>query len=144
MERAARLGPTLPPPLPAERRRDPAVRRQLSGPALRAFFNIARAWQLSAAEERALLGWPPTSTFHKYKGGDHGTLGFDALTRLSLILGIYKSLQVLYPDPPFADRWMRLPNSHPLFGGRAPIEFVVDGDVDALFQIRRLLDGRRG
>ena len=48
------------------------------------------------------------------------TLSFDALTRLSLVLGIYKSLQLLYPDPPFSDRWIRLPNSHPLFGGRRP------------------------
>ena len=116
----------------------------MSGPALRTFFNIAHAWQLNTTEERALLGWPASSTFHKYKSGDYGTLAFDVLTRLSLVLGIYKSLQVLYPDPPLADRWVRLPNSHPLFGGRAPIEFIVDGDVDALFQVRRVLDGRRG
>jgi hypothetical protein len=131
-------------PLPVERRQDPDVRRRLSGPALRAFFEIGRAWQLSASEERALLGWPPSSTFHKYKSGDYGTLSFDTLTRLSLILGIYKSAQILYPEPAFADRWIRLPNSHPLFGGRPPIAFMVEGGVDALFQVRRLLDGRRG
>ena len=131
-------------PLPVERRQEPGVRRRLSGPALRAFFDIARTWELSVAEERGLLGWPPSSTFHKYKGGDHGTLSFDTLTRLSLVLGIYKSLQILYPEPAFADRWVRMPNSHPLFGGRPPIAFMVDGGVDALFQVRRLLDGRRG
>jgi Protein of unknown function (DUF2384) len=127
-----------------QQRRDPAIRRELSGPALRTFFNIARAWQLSVDHERALLGWPPPSTFHKYKSGDTGTLAFDTLTRLSLVLGIYKSLQVLYPEPAFADGWMQMPNSHALFGGRSPIEFVAAGDVDALFQVRRLLDGRRG
>ena len=41
---------------PADRK-DPAVRRRLSAPALRTFFNVARAWELSATEERALLGW---------------------------------------------------------------------------------------
>ena len=39
-----------------QERQDPAVRRRLSAPALRAFFNTARAWQLSATEERGLLG----------------------------------------------------------------------------------------
>ena len=88
---------------PVELRPDPDVRRRLSGPALRTFFNIAAAWQLTVQEQRALLGWPAASTFHKYKAGDHGALTFDTLTRLSLVIGIYKSLQVLYPEPAFAD-----------------------------------------
>jgi hypothetical protein len=129
-------------PLPA--RQDPEVRRRLSGPALRTFFNIARAWELNTTEARALLGWPAPSTFHKYKAGEHGTLPYDTLTRLSLILGIYKSLQLLYPEPRFADRWVRMPNSNALFGGATPLEFTLDGGIDGLLQVRRLLDGRRG
>jgi hypothetical protein len=125
-------------------RRDPGVRRRLSAPARRGFFAVARAWQLSVAEERALLGWPPSSTFHKYKAGDGGVLSFDTLTRISLVLGIYKALQVLYPEPAFADRWMRMPNANPMFAGRAPVGFVADAGLDGLLQVRRLLDGRRG
>lgn len=128
---------------PAERR-DPAVRRRLSAPALRTFFQIARAWQLSAAEERALLGWPPSSTFHKYKSGDAGALSFDTLTRISLLLGIYKAIQLLYPEAAFADRWVRMPNANPLLGGRPPVAFLVDNGMDGLLQLRRMLDARRG
>jgi hypothetical protein len=136
--------PAEPPVLPAGRRGDPEVRRALSGPALRTFFNIAAAWQLSVAEQRGLLGWPPPSTFHKYKSGAPGTLSYDMLTRLSLLLGIYKDLQILYPEPAFADRWVRMPNSNPIFGGRAPIELMVEAGIDGLYKVRRLLDGRRG
>jgi len=144
--RTARGTRTAPPepPLAAADRTDPAVRRRLSDPALRTFFQIARAWALSAAEERALLGWPPSSTFHKYKAGDAGVLSFDTLTRISLVLGIYKALQLLYADAPLADRWMRMPNTNPLFGGATPAAFVADNGLDGLFQIRRLLDARRG
>jgi hypothetical protein len=131
-------------PLPAAERQDPAVRRKLSAPALRGFFNIAKAWQLNVNEERALLGWPPSSTFHKYKSGDAGVLSFDTLTRISLVLGIYKALQILYPEAAFADRWMGMPNSHATFGGVTPLALVADTGIDGLFQIRRLLDGRRG
>lgn len=130
-------------PLPVDRRQDPDVRRQLSLPALRAFFAVARAWQLNGTEARALLGWPPGSTFYKYKSGDPGALSFDTLTRLSLVLGIYKNLQLLYPEPAFADRWVRMPNSHPLFGGRPPLALMIDAGIDGLYQTRRLLDGRR-
>jgi hypothetical protein len=131
-------------PLPADDRREPAVRRRLSGPALRAFFNITRTWQLGVTEERGLLGWPPSSTFHKYKAGDAGALSFDTLTRISLVLGIYKALHILYAEEAFADRWMRMPNSHALFGGRTPLAFSVDAGLDGLLQVRRLLDSRRG
>ena len=140
-ESKAEKGPS---PLPVEVRPDPAVRRRLSGPALRTFFNIAAAWGLSVQEQRALLGWPATSTFHKYKAGDHGALTYDTLTRLSLLLGIYKSLQVLYPEPTFADAWVRMPNSHPLFGGRPALSLMTDGGIDGLLRVRRLLDSRRG
>jgi hypothetical protein len=132
------------PGVPLALRPDPEVRRKLSGPALRTFFRIAAAWSLSVNEQRGLLGWPAASTFHKYKGGDFGTLSFDTLTRISLIIGIYKSLQVLYPEPAFADRWVRLPNSHETFGGHPALALMVDGGIDGLYRVRRLLDGRRG
>ena len=125
-------------------RPDPDVRRRLSGPALRTFFNIASAWQLSVGEQRALLGWPAASTYHKYKARDYGTLSYDTLTRLSLILGIYKSLQVLYPDQPVADSWMRMPNTNPMFGGAPPLSLAINAGIDGLYRIRRLLDARRG
>jgi hypothetical protein len=131
-------------PLPAGDRQDPAVRRRLSGPALRALVATAREWGLTTNEERGLLGWPPSSTFHKYPSGDGGVLSFDTLTRISLVLGIYKALHILYPEAAFADRWMKMPNSNPLFGGRTPIAFVLDAGLDGLFQVRRLLDSRRG
>ena len=131
-------------PLDVRLRPDPDVRKRLSGPALRTFFNLAAAWQLSVVEQRALLGWPAASTYHKYKAGEHGALSFDTLTRLSLILGIYKSLQVLYPEQGFADRWIRLPNSNALFAGGTPLSVMTDGGIDGLYRVRRLLDGRRG
>lgn len=140
LKRAHGVDPAIPPGL----RPDPDVRRRLSGPALRTFFNIARVWALTVVEQRALLGWPAASTFHKYKAGDHGTLSFDTLIRLSLVVGIYKSLQVLYPEEAFADAWVRMPNSHALFGGRPALTLMTDGGIDGLYRVRRLLDARRG
>jgi len=138
--------PTAHGPLPGaapDLRPDPTIRRRMSGPALRTFFEIAAVWKLSVGEQRALLGWPAVSTFHKYKSSGHGTLSFDTLTRISLVLGIYKALQVLYPDQSLADHWVRLPNAHPIFGGRPALSLMASG-MDGLFQTRRLLDARRG
>ncbi len=126
------------------RRRDPDVRRRLSGPGMRTFFNIAAAWDLSVSDQRGLLGWPASSTYHKYKSGRVGTLSCDALVRISLIVGIYKALHILYPEPELAGQWVKLRNSNPIFGGGTPLALMIDGGIDGLHQVRRLLDGRRG
>jgi len=111
---------------------------------MRSFFNIAAQWQLNTEEQRALLGWPAESTFFKYKADRVSTLPYDMLMRISLVLGIYKSLHILYPEPDLADRWVKLPNSNPLFGGKPAIVLMTEGGMDGLYQVRRLLDGRRG
>jgi hypothetical protein len=144
MEKARRKAALAVPPVPPDRRRDPKVRRQMSRPAMRTFFNLAAAWKLTNDEQRALLGWPPESTFYKYKAGQIAALPYDTLMRISLVLGIYKDLHILYPEPALADAWVKLPNSNPLFGGRTALALMTDGGMDALYQVRRLLDSRRG
>jgi hypothetical protein len=132
-----------------DRRRDPKIRKQLSGPAMRAFFQIADAWNLAVGEQIALLGYPAESTYFKYKAsktehdGGIGTLSFDTLVRISLVLGIFKALHILYADESLANRWVKLPNSNPLFGGKPALMLMTNG-IDGLHQVRRLLDGRRG
>jgi hypothetical protein len=71
-------------------------------------------------------------------------LSFDMLMRISLVIGIYKALHILYPDAALADGWVRLPNMNALFGGRPALALMTEGGIDGLSQVRRLLDGRRG
>jgi Protein of unknown function (DUF2384) len=131
-------------PLPLADRHSRQTRKRLSAPALRTFFNVASTWNLSVREQVALLGFPGASTYHKYKSGQVGTLSYDTLTRISLVLGIYKALHILYPDPALADGWVKLPNTNPLFGGKPALHLMIEGGMDGLHQVRRLLDGRRG
>lgn len=131
-------------PISPEQRADPKVRKRLSAPALRSFFKVADKWKLSTNVQRSLLGWPPASTFFNYKKGEAGTLGYDVLIRISLVLGIFKDLHILYPDAPLADRWISLPNANPLFDGTSPIAFMAKGGLDPMYKVRRLLDARRG
>ena len=72
---------------------------QSSGPALRTFFRMAEQWKLRVAEQRKLLGDPPESTFYKWKRQREGALARDTIERISYLLGIWKSLQILFPDP---------------------------------------------
>jgi hypothetical protein len=127
-----------------DERQNPEERRRLSGPGMRSFFNIAAAWGLSVNDQRGLLGWPAPSTYHKYKSGALGALPYDMLVRISLVIGIYKALHILYPQPELADQWVKLRNSNPIFGGATPLATMIDGGIDGLYRVRRLLDARRG
>lgn len=117
---------------------------RLAGPALRAFFEIAERWQLRIADQRRLLGEPPESTFYKWKRQRDAVLSRDVLERISYLLGIYKSLQILFPDPARADAWVRRPNDAALFGGRSALERMLGGNVSDLYVVREYLDAQRG
>jgi Protein of unknown function (DUF2384) len=118
--------------------------RELSGPALRAFFNIASAWRLNTNQQRILLGNPPSSTFFKWKKDQSGKLPRDVLERISYVLGIYKALQILLPVAERADEWVSRPNSAPMFGGKSALEYMLAGNVGDLFAVRQYLDAQRG
>src|SRR5688572_14514549 len=116
----------------------------LGGPGLRAFVNIAEAWGLSVAEQLTLLGIGSRSTFFKWRRERDPKLPGDTLERLSYLLGIYKSLQILLPDAKAADAWVRQPNMAPLFGGRSALERMLSGQVADLYVVRQYLDAQRG
>lgn len=117
---------------------------ELGEPALRTFFRLADQWKLRITEQRKLLGDPPESTFYKWKRQQAGTLGRDTIERISYLLGIWKSLQILFPDPAQADAWLHKPNQAPLFGGHSALERMLSGNVADLYVVRQYLDAQRG
>ena len=117
-------------------------RKDLTGPALRTFFNIAGKWGLSEAEQMKLLGLDSRSTFQSWKRGAVASIPKDALERISHILGIYKGLHILLPRT--ADEWVRKPNAAASFGGRPALERMTSGNVADLYVVRRYIDAQRG
>jgi hypothetical protein len=116
---------------------------EMGAAGLRAFARIAQAWDLSTEEQRRLLGEPPRSTFFAWrKAPAQAALSRDTLERLSLILGIYKSLQILLPDAMAADAWVKKPNA--AFGGSSALALMLGGNVGDLLRVRRWLDAARG
>jgi hypothetical protein len=118
---------------------------RMAAAGLRAFTRIAEAWGLSVDEQLRLLGSPPRSTFFAWrKHPEKAALSRDTLERLSNLLGIYKSLQILLPDAAAADAWVRQPNQAPQFGGGSALQRMLAGNVSDLHLVRLYLDGVRG
>jgi hypothetical protein len=124
--------------------REPHSESELSAPALRTFFRIADAWKLKSDEARVLLGQPPRSTYFQWKQNGAGQLSHDTLERISYVLGIFKALQILLPEPEAADAWVRKPNGAPFLGGQSALQRMLSGNVADLYVIRQYLDAQRG
>lgn len=122
-----------------------AKTNNLSAVGLRVFFNIADSWKLKNEEAQALLGNPSRSLFFKWKKDPQSAIvSRDTLERISYILGIYKALQILLPDPKAADEWITKKNSAPLFSGQSALERMLSGNVGDLYVVRQYLDAARG
>jgi hypothetical protein len=120
-----------------------AERERLSASALKGFFNMAARWKIKDEDARELLGGVASSTYYEWKKNPNRVLDVDRITRISFLVGIYKSLHILYGDK-LADEWLGLPNSNVLFGGRTPLQMMLSGGLLAMQTVRQLLDARRG
>lgn len=118
-------------------------RTELSSAAIRGFLNIARKWKLTEEQSRALLGGLASSTFHAWKTTPKRTLDQDTLIRISLLIGIYKALNI-YFGKPWADRWITLENRGSLFSGRTPLAYIMQRGQPGMLEVRRMLDAWRG
>ena len=123
---------------------DAAVRARLTPAAVDAMVRLAAIWRLSSAEICALMGDISERTWFRMKTGDWaGVLSQDALTRVSALIGIFKGLRLLFSEP-LSDEWVRLPNKGPLYGGRRPLDAMIEGGIPAMLEVRRHIDALRG
>ncbi|MAO14460.1 MULTISPECIES: antitoxin Xre-like helix-turn-helix domain-containing protein [Marinobacter] len=111
--------------------------------ALKGFVGICREWDCTQEEMMLLLGGVPQSTLAKYETLPHVTLSQDTLERISYILGIYKSLRVMYPTAERANRRVRLETSEPPFFGTSALDFMAQGSMKHLMETRRYFDAKR-
>ena len=121
----------------------PAIGPNESAAALRAFFEIAEVWKLSTDDQIKLLGSPGRSTFFKWKK-ETPPLPSDTLERISHVLNIYRTLELLFPDQAAADSWVRRTNQAPILNGKCALDRMLSGQVSDLYIVRQYLDAQRG
>jgi hypothetical protein len=119
------------------------VLKRLSLPAVKAFLRLRELWELRDEDARRLLGGISNGAFYELKKKARGPLDQDRLTRISILTGIFKGLNILYSKK-LADRWIQLPNENPMFQSETPLSYMIKGGLPAMLRVRQLLDSRRG
>jgi len=128
------------PDYPAEDLSSRAARERLA----RVITRLFDLWNLSAVEQAALLGLSSDnrSTLARYRRGEPLADNRDLLDRVGHLLGIHKSLRILFPhDRDLAYRWMTAANRRM---GARPMDIVLERGFEGLLALRRYLDFERG
>lgn len=121
--------------------RAPTKLKDLSG-ALSTVLNILEAWQVSIPDRLTLLGCDQVTFDRWTETRQLNVAPSDTVERLSYLLGIWKSLHVLFPDAKAANTWIHRDNDDPLFGGAAPLSMMIQEGITGLATVRLFLDGR--
>jgi hypothetical protein len=110
---------------------------------LRPIFDVfAAEWGVRDEDAQLLLGGVSDRQFRLMKKDPQRTLDVDTLTRISYLVGIFKSLGDLYSEQ-LADAWVQRPNANTLFGGQTTLAYMFKGGVFAMHIVRQLVDARR-
>jgi hypothetical protein len=121
----------------------PAARQRLSAAAVKGFLQMMEKWKIKDPDARQLLGGISAGSYYGWKKQPKRVLDQDTLIRISLLLGIFKALNILYSES-LADAWITLPNRSPMFRGQPPLAYMIERGQPGMLLVRQLLDARRG
>jgi len=120
----------------------PATRRagkHTSSSALKRFFMIADAWELSPLQQCRLLKIPSPQVLERYRLGQAPRLSATQQERAALIANIQFSLTAGSRVKDRAWAWVHAPHAAPPFDGDSPLYFMLENGLPALREVARLL-----
>ena len=120
---------------PANRR----AARHTSMSALKRFFAIADAWELSPLQQCRLLKIPSPQVLARYRLGQAPRLSAAQQERAALIANIHYSLSLDSDDQERAWAWVHAPRHAAPFKGDSPLDYMLENGLPALREVARQL-----
>jgi hypothetical protein len=111
----------------------------------RAITRLFELWQLPSADQLMLLGLNESNriALQRYAKGEALAANRDLLERVGHLLGIHKSLKLLFPkNAEIVTGWMSSANTR--FDGATPIDIARRFGFAGLLMVRGTLDRMRG
>jgi hypothetical protein len=113
--------------------------RHTSTSALKRFFAIADAWELSPLQQCRLLRIPSPQVLQRYRLGQAPRLSATQQERAALIASIHYSLTAEPGPEGRAWAWVHSPDARLPFEGDSPLYFMLENGLPALREVARLL-----
>lgn len=100
----------------------------------KSLINLVARFDLKENEACILIGDMARSTYTSHK------LSREQKERVSYLLGIYKSLRILFEDEEQARTWIHRKNHLAPFNGITPKEYMLEGGMVRLAKVRTFLN----
>ena len=113
--------------------------RDTTPSALKRFFAIADAWELSPLQQCRLLKIPSPQVLTRYRLGQAPRLSAVQQERAALVANIHRSLSASSDSKDGAWAWVNAPRKEPPFKGDSPLYFMLENGLPALREVARLL-----
>ena len=120
--------------------------KDMSAAGLRAFFNIAQAWGLSAEDQMVLLGvaQPLHLLQVEVRPAKLPISGATPWSVSPIFWASTRPCKSCCRMRRLPMRWVKKPNTAPLFGGKSALDRMLGGNIGDLLAVRQYLDSRRG
>jgi hypothetical protein len=107
--------------------------------ALKRFFAIADAWELSPLQQCRLLHIPSPQVLTRYRLGQAPRLSAAQQERAALVGSIQHSLMADLGVRDRAWAWVHAPHEEQPFEGDSPLYFMLENGLPALREVARML-----
>ncbi|SHN13051.1 MbcA/ParS/Xre antitoxin family protein [Roseibium suaedae] len=121
---------------------NPVITDEEAGALARATVNLFKAWGLTDAQSRTLLGDMSPSTWDRWKRGEISRMDRDRKMRMAHLMGIHKGIRHLFNDPQRGYAWVKKKNT--AFGGLSALDVMLRGEMSDLESLRNWLNAERG
>lgn len=106
-------------------------------------IQLFNRWELKVDDQCNLLGGISPQQLNKFKNGKAHISGRDTIERAGNLLGIHKSLRILYPyNRKVVYQWVKARNRR--LHNLTPLEIMLNDGYIGIAQIRKLTDYMRG
>jgi hypothetical protein len=106
------------------------------------FFKICDEFHIDPKDQVLILGQKHLRTIQNWKKENTVGQSWDVFNRVSLLLGIVKNLNVIYPrNSDVVNSWLH--KKRKIFKGKSALELITEDPLQgqaALFTVRRVLD----
>jgi hypothetical protein len=109
---------------------------------VKAAFEILDRWGCSTEQQRAILQLSGSSYVSLRSNPNSEQLSAGQVERISYVLNIHSGLRRIFTNQANVYRYMSMHNNNPPFAGRSPLDLVSTGQLDALDEVCRHVNGR--
>jgi len=111
---------------------------EVSNVALSAFWDIMKQWGVESEDQISLIGIKTNLSVDELKIIHTSSISREMLERISLVLKIYKYLEILFPNREQSNTWIKKPND--AFGGKSALMVILSDNESGLLIVVKYLN----